>query len=202
MENNIDEDEKLELDASPVNLNDEIESEDDELPPPEDEKDEARELNVGNILALIFIGVAVIFLIVMAAGSAKSKKKVQSRELDKSGSKIAIEFKERTEKAPEVKENVEQIFGEEKKDDKPMSEKDADEVLSTLPPELQSGTAPVTPVGSRSYSSAKSDRPDTRNSKSPRKIEGIAGQDYAAANANSNIVSAVMNGNFPQMAAS
>ena len=82
-----------------------------------------------------------------------------------------------------------------------MSEKDADEVLSTLPPELQSGTAPVTPVGSRSSSSAKSDRPDTRNSKSPRKIEGIAGQDYAAANANSNIVSAVMNGNFPQTAA-
>lgn len=201
MENNIDEDEKLELDASPVNLNDEIESEDEEFPPPEEEKDEARELNVGNILALIFIGVAVIFLIVMAAGSAKSKKKVQSRELDKSGSKTAIEFKERTEKAPEVKENVEQIFGEEKKDDKPMSEKDADEVLSTLPPELQSGTAPVTPVGSRSYSSAKSDRPDTRNSKSPRKIEGIAGQDYAAANANSNIVSAIMNGNFPQTAA-
>ena len=90
MENNIDEDEKLELDASPVNLNDEIESEDDELPPPEDEKDEARELNVGNILALIFIGVAVIFLIVMAAGSAKSKKKVQSLELDKSGSKITF----------------------------------------------------------------------------------------------------------------
>lgn len=184
MENNIDEDENLELDTSPVNLNDEVESEDDELPPPEEEKDEARELNVGNILALIFIGVAVIFLIVMAAGSAKSKKKVQSRELDKSGSKTAIEFKERTEKAPEVKENVEQIFGEEKKDDKPMSEKDADELLSTLPPELQSGTAPVTSVGSRS-SSAKSDRPDTRNSKSPRKIEGIAGQNYAAANANS-----------------
>ena len=202
MENNIDEDENLELDASPVDLNDEIESEDDELPPPEDEKDEAGELNVGNILALIFIGVAVIFLIVMAAGSAKSKKKIQSRELDKSGSKTAIEFKEKTEKAPEVKENVEEIFGEEKKDDKPMSEKDADEVLSTLPLELQSGTAPVTPVGSRSSSSAKSDRPDTKNSKSPRKIEGIAGQNYAAANANSNIVSAVMNGNFPQTAAS
>lgn len=201
MENNIDEDESLELDASPVDLNGEIESEDDELPPLEEEKDEARELNVGNILALIFIGVAVIFLIVMAAGSAKSKKKVQSRELDKSGSKTAIEFKERTEKPPEVKENVEQIFEEEKKEDMPMSEKDADAVLSTLPPELQSGTAPVTPVGSRSSSSAKSDRPDTRNSKSPRKIEGIAGQSYAAANANSNIVSAVMNGKFPQTAA-
>ncbi|WP_297645837.1 TrbI/VirB10 family protein, partial [uncultured Treponema sp.] len=202
MENNIDEDENLELDASPVNLNDEIESEDEELPPPEEEKDEARELNVGNILALIFIGVAVIFLIVMAAGSAKSKKKIQSRELDKSGSKTAIEFKERTEKAPDVKDDVQQIFEEEKKGDMPMSEKDADDVLSTLPPELQSGTAPVTSVGSRSASSAKSDRPDTRNSKSPRKIEGIAGQNYAAANANSNIVSAVMNGNFPQMAAS
>lgn len=201
LENNIDEDENLELDASPVNLNDEIESEDEELPPPEEEKDEARELNVGNILALIFIGVAVIFLIVMAAGSAKSKKKIQSRELDKSGSKTAIEFKERTEKAPDVKDDVQQIFEEEKKGDMPMSEKDADDVLSTLPPELQSGTAPVTSVGSRS-SSAKSDRPDTRNSKSPRKIEGIAGQDYVAANANSNIVSAVMNGNFPQTAAS
>ncbi len=201
LENNIDEDETLVLDSSLVSLADEFESEDEELPPPEEEKEEARELNVGNVLAMIFIGVAVLFLIVMAAGSSKSKKKIQSRELDKSGSKTVIEFKDRTEKTAEVKEDVQQIFEEKKEEKNPMSEKDADKVLSTLPPELQSGTAPVTSVGSRS-SAAKSDRPDTRNSKSPRKIEGIAGQEYSSASANSNIVSAVMNGNFPQAASS
>ena len=44
-----------------------------ELPPPEEEN-EAREVNVGNIIGLIVIGVLVIFLIAFIAVSAGGKK--------------------------------------------------------------------------------------------------------------------------------
>ena len=48
-----------------------------ELPPPEEEN-EAREVNVGNIIGLIVIGLLVIFLIAfiaVSAGGKKNKKK-------------------------------------------------------------------------------------------------------------------------------
>lgn len=184
------------LDSTPIDLVAEMENEDEELPPPEDGKEDAHELNVGNILALIFIGVAVIFLVVMLAGASKTKKKSRSKELDKSGSKTVVEF---TEKSSEITEDVQEIFDDGKSNESmDVEDDDVDDVLATLPPELQGGTAPVAPVGSGS--STKSDRPDTRNSKSPRKIDGIAGQSHADMNTNSNIISAMMNGSVPQNA--
>lgn len=167
-----------------------------ELPPPEEEN-EAREVNVGNIIGLIVIGVLVIFLIAFIAVSASGKKKNKkdSAELDKAGTKTIIEFKDKTpvdfyssnldEENPTVEKNEEQM----------------NEVIDILPSELQLpvqgevGKAPVASVGSTG-GSYKSDRPDTRNSKSPRKIEGLAALDYSSQQQGQNLASQIMSGNY------
>lgn len=198
LENQNDENETAATDATELqveqtDLKDEIESDEDELPPPED-VNEAREVNIGNIFAVIFIAVAVILVIVMIAGGKKSKKKSAAKELDKAGSKFEFDFREKAaESQPEPEIPI--------PDSSQPPEKDnVDDILATLPENLQPSAqpapaqAPVAPVGSRGYSSSKSDRPDTRNSKSPRKIDGIKGQ--ASPDTNQNIVSAVLNGSF------
>ena len=167
-----------------------------ELPPPEEEN-EAREVNVGNIIGLIVIGLLVIFLIAFIAVSAsgKKKKKQESAELDKAGTKTVIEFKDKT-PVDFYSSNIEE--------DNPVVEKSEDEmkeVIDTLPPEFQlpiqgeTGKAPVSSVGSTG-GSYKSDRPDTRNSKSPRKIEGLAALDYSNQTQGQNLVSQIMSGNY------
>ena len=169
---------------------------DDALPPPEDEND-ARELNVPNILGAILIVCLVIFLIVFVAlnvGSGKKKDK-SSEELDKAGTKTVIEFKDKT---------TVDFYSSNIDEDNPAVEKSEDEmkeVIDTLPPEFQlpiqgeTGNAPVSSVGSTG-GSYKSDRPDTRNSKSPRKIEGLAALDYSGQQQGQNLVSQIMSGNY------
>lgn len=187
----------LSLDTSSVNLQDEIESEEEELSPPEEEN-EAKEVNVGTILGAIFIGIAVILIIVMLAGGKKGGKKNVQKELDKAGSKYEVDFKEKNPKADVIEETFE------KEDEKSPSDdnKEVDDILNSLPNSLQHQSppsqAPVAPVGSNGYSSSKSTRPDTRNSRSPRKIDGLKGQ--ASPDANHNIVGAVMNGNYNPLA--
>lgn len=167
-----------------------------ELPPPEEEN-EAREVNVGNIIGLIVIGLLVIFLIAFIAVSAsgKKKKKQESAELDKAGTKTVIEFKDKT---------PVDFYSSNLEEDNPVvekSEKEMNEVIDTLPAEFQlpiqgeAGKAPVAPVGSTG-GSYKSDRPDTRNSKSPRKIEGLAALDYSGQQQGQNLVSQIMSGNY------
>lgn len=169
---------------------------DDALPPPEDEND-ARELNVPNILGAILIVCLVIFLIVFVAlnvGSGKKKDK-SPEELDKAGTKTVIEFKDKT---------TVDFYSSNIDEENPAVEKSEDEmkeVIDTLPPEFQlpiqgeTGKAPVSSVGSTG-SSYKSDRPDTRNSKSPRKIEGLAALDYSNQPQGQNLVSQIMSGNY------
>ena len=169
---------------------------DDALPPPEDEND-ARELNVPNILGAILIVCLVIFLIVFVAlnvGSGKKKDK-SPEELDKAGTKTVIEFKDKT---------PVDFYSSSIDEDNPAVEKSEDEmkeVIDTLPAEFQlpvqgeTGKAPVAPVGSTG-GSYKSDRPDTRNSKSPRKIEGLAALDYSGQQQGQNLVSQIMSGNY------
>ena len=172
-----------------TSLSDELESGEDEFLPPEEEN-EAREINIGNIFGIIMIGIVVIIMIVVFATGGKKKNRNDQKELDKAGSKYEVEFKD---KVPEP----ETPFSEPRREEKPgqVKEENVDDILSTLPDNLQPQTAPtqapVAPVGSRG-SSAKSDRPDTRNSKSPRKIDGLKGQ--ASPDTNQNIVSAMMNG--------
>ena len=178
------------------NLIDSVTEAEEELPPPEEEN-EAREVNVGNIIGLIVIGLLVIFLIAFIAVSAsgKKKKKQESAELDKAGTKTVIEFKDKT-PVDFYSSNIEE--------DNPVvekSEKEMNEVIDTLPAEFQlpvqgeTGKATVAPVGSTS-GSYKSDRPDTRNSKSPRKIEGLAALDYSGQQQGQNLVSQIMSGNY------
>lgn len=169
---------------------------DDALPPPEEEN-EAREVNVGNIIGLIVIGLLVIFLIAFIAVSAsgKKKKKQESAELDKAGTKTVIEFKDKT---------PVDFYSSNLEENNPVvekSEKEMNEVIDTLPPEFQlpiqgeTGKAPVSSVDSTG-GSYKSDRPDTRNSKSPRKIEGLAALDYSNQTQGQNLVSQIMSGNY------
>ncbi len=165
-----------------------------ELPPPEEEN-EAREVNVGNIIGLIVIGILVVFLIAFIAVSASSKKKnkKEAEELDKAGTKTIIEFKD---KAPVdyTSTNFDEPTVE-------KSKEDINDVIETLPPEFQlpvqtePGTAPVTSVGKGS-GTYKSERPDTKNSKSPRKIEGLAALDYSGQQQGQNLVNQIMSGNY------
>lgn len=167
-----------------------------ELPPPEEEN-EAREVNVGNIIGLIVIGVLVIFLIAFIAMSAggKKKKKQESSELDKAGTKTVIEFKDKTPVDFYSANSEEENLNVEK------NEEQMNEVIETLPPEFQlpiqgtEGKAPVSSVGSTG-GSYKSERPDTRNSKSPRKIEGLAALNYSNQQQEQNLVSQIMSGNY------
>ena len=195
-----------ELDGGRIDLRGELDGEEDELLPPEEEN-EAREINAGTIFAVIFIAIALIMLIVVLAGG-KRKKKDADGELDKAGSKWAMEFKEKGAQTEEA------LAALPEGDEAPIpaaarrEEEDVDAILDTLPPTLQlppqpaPGQAPVSRVGSTGGGASRSTRPDTRNSKSPRRIDGLKGQSYAPADTNQNIVSAIMNGSYtPQSAA-
>ncbi len=168
--------------------------EEEELPPP-NEKNEARMLNIGNIFAVIFIAVILVILFIMVLSRPKKEAKNAS-ELDKAGSKYIpdVRIAERTLDGDEGMDYEDEDFDDD--------EDSINEILKTLPPEFKPqdppSQAPVAPIGSSlgSSSSYTSDRPDTRNSRSPRRVDGIAGQNYAAQSANNqNIVSAMMNGN-------
>ena len=165
-----------------------------ELPPPEEEN-EAREVNVGNIIGVIVVGILVIFLIAFIAVSAgnKKKKKQEATELDKAGTKTVIEFKD---KSPV---NFSSNNFEDAAEAVEKKVEDIEEAIEALPAEFQLpkqdeiGKAPVSSVGSTG-SSYRSDRPDTKNSKSPRKIEGLAALDFSGQGQGQNLVNQLMNG--------
>ncbi|MBD5433671.1 MAG: TrbI/VirB10 family protein [Treponema sp.] len=156
------------------------------------EEQEARQLNIGNIVAVIALAVLIIMGTIVIFSKSVKKRKSDYSELDKAGKKYVPEL---TIKQDRTFEEIDSINHE------VQDEKTVEDILETLPPTFRPqpdpSPAPVAPVSSgRTSSSSRHDRPDTRNSKSPRKVEGIAGQDYAAqSNNNQNIVSAMMNGN-------
>lgn len=184
---------KIEFDGAEIadastDLSDEIDGEEEELLPPEEES-EAREINVGTIFACVFIFIAVIIMVVMLLGG-KRKSNKKDKELDKAGSKYEVNFDR---EIPSDSDEQTDSVGD-------KEEKNVDEILEELPSNIKPptpprqeevGVAPVAPVGSGNY---KSDRPDTRNSKSPRKIEGLKGQ--APVETNKNIIAAAMTGGY------
>lgn len=154
------------------------ENEEEDLLPPE-EKNEARQLNIGNIFIfiLIIIGVITIFCFLFANNGQKKKNKAE-KELNKSGQKVEHDFiKEHRQ------ENV--TFDEPKEESDEMTDEEIDDIISSLPlefqPQPEPGKAPIDHVGAVSSSSgSRSTRPDTKNSKSPRKnIDGLKTSPYS-----------------------
>ncbi len=175
-----------------------MEEDDSEYAPPEEEN-EAKIVNTASIVGVILAAVLVIFLIVFIALNVGGKKKKQETppELDKAGTKTVIEFKD--------KSSVEYSYSDIEDNYEKEPQKEAmnlDDVLNSLPEEIRGptqsevGKAPVSSVGSSGSSTYVSERPDTRNSKSPRKIEGLAGLDYSSQFQGQNLVSQIMSGNY------
>ena len=72
-----------------------------------------------------------------------------------------------------------------------------DEILNNLPADFQQPAPSTAPIAVTGSSSSTSTRPDTRNSNSIRKIEGLAGQEYTDTSSNNqNIISNVLSGNY------
>ena len=188
-------DEKLALDYEQEDLLDSYDEEDDDFGVPDENK--AKQLNTGNIFLILMIAMFVIIGTIVLVSNITKQKKVESTELDKAGSKYIpnIELAEK-----EIPFDFEEVVDEQKTSNE-TSKSNIDEILSDLPEEFKQpepGVAPVSVVGSTSSNSV-STRPDTRNSKSRRKIEGLAGQEYdPSVNNNQNIVSNVLNGNYGQ----
>lgn len=186
-------DEKLALDYEQEDLLDNYDEEDDDFGVPDENK--AKQLNTGNIFLILMIAMFVIIGTIVLVSNITKQKKVESTELDKAGTKYIpnIELAEK-----EIPFDFEEVVDEQKSSNE-TSKSNIDEILSDLPEEFKQpepGVAPVSVVGSTSSNSV-STRPDTRNSKSRRKIEGLAGQEYdSSVNNNQNIVSNVLNGNY------
>lgn len=173
--------------------------EDSELTPPEEEN-EARIVNTTSIIGVILAVVLGVFFIVFIAMNAGGKKKKTntSSELDKAGTKTVIEFKDKStveynstnsdSSDTNTTETTKEVF-------------ELDDVLNTLPAEIRGPsqnevrTPPVSP-SSNTNTTYISERPDTKNSKSPRKIEGLAALDYSNLQQGQNIVNHIMSGNY------
>lgn len=188
-------------------LQEQIKSEEDEMLPPV-EVNEAKQLNVGNIMAAIFIGVAIMLLFILIFGGSK-KKKAEESELDKAGYKSSYDFTQQpTQPQIVVVDSGFSIdeYGMVSTDTSELNEimnagydesalRNQYQLPGTKTQQSQEkGKAPagVNSVGSTS----SSDKPDTRNSNSVRKIEGIKG--LSSSNNDVNTIANVMNGNYSQ----
>ena len=159
--------------------------------PPEENK--AKQLNVGNIFMVIGIAAIIIVGVIVLVSKISRSKKEETAELDKAGTKFMpnIELKD--------KEIPFDFVNDENDDFAEKKRQEVDEIIKTLPEDFQQpepGIAPVSVSGGSSGGSGayKSDRPDTRNSVSIRKIEGIAGQENYSYESKSNIISNALSG--------
>ncbi|MCQ2588985.1 MAG: conjugal transfer protein TrbI [Treponema sp.] len=190
-------------------LQEQIKSEEDEMLPPV-EVNEAKQLNVGNIMAVIFIGVAVILLFILILGGSKKKNSDES-ELDKAGYKTGYDFSQAQTQQPPQIVVVDSGFSIDENGRVSTDMSELNEIMnagyddtalrnqyqlpgSSSQKTQQSGTAPagISSVGSTS----SEEKPDTRNSNSVRKIEGIKG--LSSSNNDVNTIANAMNGNYSQ----
>lgn len=192
MEEDTNDDElSLEYQSEDLLESSEEQSEDFEFEPPEENK--AKKLNVNNIFIVLFISILLIILLIVSVSKITKSKKKESAELDKAGTKFIPNIEIAKKDIPFDYSIDEDII--EQKDDGSKSK--IDDVLKDLPEDFKQpepGTAPVSVTGSGS-SGYKTDRPDTRNSNSIRKIEGIAGQEYSGSSqSNQSIIANAMSG--------
>lgn len=188
----MEEDENLENlspDYEPQDFADDLDGDEAELSPP-DEENKAKQLNVTNIVMAIGIALAIIIALIVVAGKVHTKRIKDNSELDKAGNKYIPDIALKEKQIPLIE--IEDEYAPERKR---QSEEDIEDIINSLPEEFQQpapGKAPISTAGGKS-NSYKSDRPDTRNSISIRKIEGIGGQEYTAAN-NQAIIANAMSG--------
>lgn len=188
----MEEDENLEnlsSDYEPQDFADDLDGDETELSPP-DEENKAKQLNVTNIVMAIGIALAIIIALIVVAGKVHTKRTKDNSELDKAGNKYIPDIALKEKQIPLIE--IEDEYAPERKR---QSEEDIEDIINSLPEEFQQpapGKAPISTAGGKS-NSYKSDRPDTRNSISIRKIEGIGGQEYTAAN-NQAIIANAMSG--------
>lgn len=188
----MEEDENLENLSSgyePQDFADDLDGDETELSPP-DEENKAKQLNVTNIVMAIGIALAIIIALIVVAGKVHTKRIKDNSELDKAGNKYIPDIALKEKQIPLIE--IEDEYAPERKR---QSEEDIEDIINSLPEEFQQpapGKAPISTAGGKS-NSYKSDRPDTRNSISIRKIEGIGGQEYTAAN-NQAIIANAMSG--------
>lgn len=179
---------KNDLEVGDTNLENIIQTTETELLPPddndseEDQEESAKELNFGNIFLIVILFLAVFFLIILFGG--KEKKQDKSKTLDKAGSKYEYDFPDTSVKE-DIPEEVTEPFNKPEDEDKPEEEP------VDLPPEYQIPPAPVAPIGTTSH---KSDRPDTRNSNSIRRVEGLVGRSNNTYDSNTQKISNVLSG--------
>ena len=165
-----------------------------EFEPPEENK--AKKLNVNNIFIVLGIAFLLVVLIIVSVSKITKTKKKESAELDKAGVKFI----------PDIKIAEKEIpfnFADDDFDDITPADNDkksSEDILNDLPEEFkmpEPGVAPVSVTGAGTSGTYKSDRPDTRNSNSIRKIEGIAGQEYTGTSvSNQSLIADAMNGYF------
>lgn len=200
-------DDELSLEYQDEDLKEKSESLDDdfEFEPPEENK--AKKLNVNNIFIVIAVAILLIILIIFFVSKVTKTKKKENAQLDKAGTKFIPNIEISQKELPfDFSDDEPNEFDNTEKENPKTSKKknNSDDILNDLPEDFkmpEPGVAPVSVSGGNgSGSSYKSDRPDTRNSNSIRKIEGIAGQESMGNSTNSaknqSIIADAMNGYY------
>lgn len=171
--------------------------EDDREYTPPEEENEATILNTAGIIGIFLSVILIVFLIIfLTKNTGTNKKKTEvSSELDKAGSKTVIEFKDKSSQDYSSEEKISLEIETDKEDI------ELDDVLDSLPAEIRGpvqGDVMKNTVNNdrTSYHSNSSVRPDTKNSKSPRKIEGLAGNSHSIQQQEVNLVNQLMSGNY------
>lgn len=177
-----------------------------ELLPPE-EQNEAKQIDVVNIMIVAFV-IFFVFVLVINFGGIKNNKKEEDITLKTASGKYDPNFNlKSTDKPEETPKGIEDISSQfentEVGDKVTPTDEDINKALKDkgldddfLNPASQTeGTAPV--VKQTTTTTAVSTRPDTKNSKSPRSIQGIAGLPQTPqAKSATDVISSVMNGTY------
>lgn len=194
MEDENNEDLSLEYNSEDLKESSELMDDDFEFEPPEENK--AKKLNVNNIFIVIGVAFLLVILIIVSVSKMTKIRKKESAELDKAGTKFIPDIKiiEKDAPFPFLDDSDDDYVEENPK-------KNSEDIINDLPDDFkmpEPGVAPVSVTGGGTSTTAyKSDRPDTRNSNSIRKIEGIAGQEYNGSSSNNqSLIADAMNGYY------
>ena len=201
------EDERLALEQEDIELLKDIAEDDDdfEFEPPQENK--AKRLNTLNIFKILGISTLLVIGVIFMFSKLSKIKKKETTDLDKAGTKFIPNVGVQTIPEDDYKLNEDQPDPPIKDSSSSTgNENNSDLDLPEAFRQPEPGTAPIATgnSGSSSGTGYTYVKPDTRNSKSVRKIEGIAGSNYTAPSeeVNKSIIANALNGGAartPQM---